>query len=176
METNFTNIKERILHYTDIKGFAKENFFEELGVTYGNFKGKAKEKSLGSDILAKIVSKYPEISPEWLLTGKGDMLKKEVDPDIIYVNEKTQSLLTDIRNLKFKYGCLSDDYNKIKQELAYLKDLNQLLQENKALLEDKVKSLEEKESNRIQELEEEIARLTRENHAIKSQPQNRKTG
>ena len=75
METFFTNIKERVLYFTDYKGFAKEKFFEELGVTYGNFKGKAKEKALSSDILAKIVSKYPELNPEWLLTGEGEMLK-----------------------------------------------------------------------------------------------------
>ena len=77
METFFTNIKERVLYFTDYKGFAKEKFFEELGVTYGNFKGKAKEKALSSDVLAKIVSKYPELNPEWLLTGEGEMLKSE---------------------------------------------------------------------------------------------------
>ncbi|MDV4024214.1 peptidase S24 [Elizabethkingia anophelis] len=75
METIFTNIKERILQYTDYKGFAKEKFFDDLGVTYGNFKGKAKEKALSSDVLAKIVTTYPEINPEWLLTGTGKMLK-----------------------------------------------------------------------------------------------------
>ena len=75
METFFTNIKERVLYFTDYKGFAKEKFFEELGVTYGNFKGKAKEKALSSDVLAKIVSKYSELNPEWLLTGEGEMLK-----------------------------------------------------------------------------------------------------
>lgn len=77
METFFTNIKERVLYFTDYKGFAKEKFFEELGVTYGNFKGKAKEKALSSDVLAKIVSKYPELNPEWLLTGEGEMLKSD---------------------------------------------------------------------------------------------------
>lgn len=81
METIFTNIKERVLYFTDYKDFAKEKFFEELGVTYGNFKGKAKEKALSSDILAKIVSKYPEINPEWLLTGKGPMLKESSPED-----------------------------------------------------------------------------------------------
>jgi repressor LexA len=75
METIFTNIKERILHYTDFKGLAKEKFFENLGVTYGNFKGEAKKKALSSDVLAKIVSMYPDISTEWLLTGKGEMIK-----------------------------------------------------------------------------------------------------
>lgn len=81
MATFFTNIKERVLYYTDYKGFAKEKFFEELGVTYGNFKGKAKEKALSSDILAKIVSKYPEINAEWLLLGKGEMLKTNIIED-----------------------------------------------------------------------------------------------
>lgn len=79
METYFTTIKERILHYTDYKGFSKEKFFEELGVTYGNFKGKAKEKALSSEVLAKIVSKYPELNSEWLLTGKGIMLKSKTE-------------------------------------------------------------------------------------------------
>lgn len=77
METIFTNIKERVLQITDYKGVSKERFFENLGVTYGNFKGKAKEKALSSDILAKIVSSNPDINPEWLLTGHGKMLKVE---------------------------------------------------------------------------------------------------
>lgn len=78
METKFTNIKERILQITDFKRISKEKFFEDLGVTYGNFKGKAKEKSLSSDVLATIVSKFPDLNSEWLLTGKGDMLKEEI--------------------------------------------------------------------------------------------------
>lgn len=75
METIFTNIKERILQITDYKQISKEKFFKDLGVTYGNFKGKAKEKALSSDILAKIVAENSEINPEWLLTGNGEMLK-----------------------------------------------------------------------------------------------------
>lgn len=77
MATIFTNIKERILYFTDYKVVSKEKFFNDLGVTYGNFKGKAKEKALSSDVLAKIVAMYPEINPEWLLTGRGEMLRSE---------------------------------------------------------------------------------------------------
>jgi len=36
METYFTNIKDRVLYITDYKGIAKEKFFEDLGITYGN--------------------------------------------------------------------------------------------------------------------------------------------
>lgn len=73
MGRNLTNIKERILYYTDNKGLSKERFFEELGITYGSFKGKAKSQALGSDIIERILAKYDDVNPEWLLTGKGEM-------------------------------------------------------------------------------------------------------
>ncbi|WP_172914660.1 S24 family peptidase [Capnocytophaga canis] len=77
MERKITNIKERILYFTDFKGFSKEKFFEDLQITYGNFKGKAKNQALGSDVIERIITKYPEINAEWLLIGKEPMLKSE---------------------------------------------------------------------------------------------------
>lgn len=83
MATIFSNIKERVLYISESKGITREKFFEDLGITYGNFKGKAKEKALSSDVLAKIITKYPEISSEWLLTGNGEMLKGEGATEVI---------------------------------------------------------------------------------------------
>lgn len=77
MERNLANIKERILYYTDNKKLAKEKFFEDLGVTYGSFKGKSKEQALSSDVIERIITNYLDINPLWLLTGKGDMLKTQ---------------------------------------------------------------------------------------------------
>ncbi|MEI7488506.1 MAG: hypothetical protein WCJ72_14070, partial [Chryseobacterium sp.] len=93
MERNLTNIKERILYYTDNKGLPKEKFFENLGTTYGNFKGKAKQQALGSDIIERIIANYSDVNIEWLLTGKGSMLKQEKQPiysqkeDVLHVRE-----------------------------------------------------------------------------------------
>lgn len=72
-----TNIKERVLQIADFKGVTKEKFFNEINMTYGNFKGKSKNTPLNSNALADILTIYNEISPEWLLTGKGEMLKQE---------------------------------------------------------------------------------------------------
>jgi len=83
METIFSNIKERVLQLTEAKHVSKEKFFEEIGVTYGNFKGKAKGKALSSDTLATIVAKYPDINSEWLLTGNGHMFKPDLTPEVI---------------------------------------------------------------------------------------------
>lgn len=83
MANIFSNIKERVLYISEYKQINKEIFFEELGVSYGNFKGKAKESALSSDVLAKIITKYPDINIEWLLNGSGKITK---DPSYM-VNE-----------------------------------------------------------------------------------------
>ena len=83
MANIFSNIKERVLYISENKGITREKFFDDLGITYGNFKGKAKEKALSSDVLAKIITKYPDINPEWLLTGNGKMLKSEGATEVI---------------------------------------------------------------------------------------------
>ncbi|SDE73151.1 hypothetical protein [Riemerella columbipharyngis] len=121
-----------------------------------------KRMNVGVDLLSILTNEFP-ISSEWLLTGKGEMLKTPA---------KAEGPAQQVAETQ-------EAYNKVahlEEKIAFLQRENQLLQENKALLEDKVKSLKEKESRRIQELEEEIARLTQENHAIKSQPQDRAVG
>jgi phage repressor protein C with HTH and peptisase S24 domain len=78
MDKKYTNIKERLLYFAKNQSIGIENFLENIGMTYGSFKGKAKEGSLNSNALAEIYTKYPEINIEWLLTGKGLMLKNEI--------------------------------------------------------------------------------------------------
>jgi phage repressor protein C with HTH and peptisase S24 domain len=71
-----TTIKERVLLFCEFKGFKKELFFKELGFSYANFKGIQKKSALNSDAIDKIISKYPELSLSWLITGNGEMINK----------------------------------------------------------------------------------------------------
>jgi hypothetical protein len=95
MDKIISHIKERILQYAEFKGLAKEKFIENLGMTYGNFKGKQKLTSVNSDFLDSILSSYPEINIEWLLSGSGSMekktsiseLPKEIDDLHYFVND-----------------------------------------------------------------------------------------
>ena len=68
-------IKERILYILEIKGVVKESFFNKIGMTYGNFTGKAKETPLNSNAIGNILSIFSDINPDWLLTGTGSMLR-----------------------------------------------------------------------------------------------------
>ena len=142
MATIFTNIKERILHLTDLKNVTKEKFFESIGVTYGNFKGKAKEKSLSSDILAKIVAMYPDINPFWLLNGTGEVFLKDD-----YIIKRDQQFI-DLKELEYKNLILENSLLKTNTSL-----LNELCDELKF---------------RIKTLDDEIEQLKKEKNKDKS--------
>jgi repressor LexA len=94
MERNISNIKERILYFTDLENISKEYFFEDLGVTYGGFKGKAKEQALSSDVIERIITKYPKLNPDWLLTGKGEMLRDDLLTSAAVESENGYPMLT----------------------------------------------------------------------------------
>ncbi|MDO4729092.1 MAG: transcriptional regulator [Bacteroidota bacterium] len=64
----------RILQFIDYKGISKLSFYKEVGLSNGFLD---KNKSIGGVNLVKILNKYPEINPLWLLLGEGEMIKKE---------------------------------------------------------------------------------------------------
>lgn len=77
--TNAT-IHERIALCVKYYGDGKNTVFaEKLGISEGNIRGYIKGVVPKADVLEKIV-RTCDISPEWLLTGRGEMLKQDVPP------------------------------------------------------------------------------------------------
>ncbi|MGL5914294.1 MAG: S24 family peptidase [Bacteroidales bacterium] len=74
-------IKERILQVAENKKVAKQSFCENIGLTYGGFTGENKKRPINSDAIANLLVAYPEISPDWLLTGQGEMLRSAPDKE-----------------------------------------------------------------------------------------------
>lgn len=73
--------KQKILQYLDFKGISKADFCRQTGFSYENFKGKSLKSDIGGAVLGKIITIYGDISPEWLLTGEGSMLKSDPPSD-----------------------------------------------------------------------------------------------
>ena len=69
----FMAITERISKYLDIKGVTKYKFCKDLAFSNG-FLDKPRE--ITTDKYANILEYFPELNPEWLLTGNGEMLKE----------------------------------------------------------------------------------------------------
>lgn len=66
--------KERILQYIHYLGISKQFFFNMTGLKRGLLDGDKLDSSISDIYLAKILATYPELSPEWLLTGNGEMI------------------------------------------------------------------------------------------------------
>ncbi|MBT0551696.1 helix-turn-helix domain-containing protein [Riemerella anatipestifer] len=142
-------------------GYTKDGDFADfLGIKQNTLSNWKSRNTIDYDL---IISKCENIDANWLLTGKGEMLKQPqgytntekppqqvAEPQAVYQSSDTSHLQGQISFLK--------------REIEYLQDKISLLQENKRLLEDKIKTLEEKESNYIQELKNTISRLEQENH------------
>ena len=73
--TKCDTIHDRIQILVDKYGNGKNTVFaEKVGVSEGNIRGYIKGIVPKHDFLEKVVSSCEEISPTWLLTGKGSML------------------------------------------------------------------------------------------------------
>lgn len=86
------NTISRIKEYIDFKGITNQKFEKEVGFSNGAFASQLKNnRTIGVDKLENILKAYSEINTEWLLTGEGEMLKKEKD--------NTEHNYTDLENL-----------------------------------------------------------------------------
>lgn len=70
-------IKDKILAFIKEKGLSREEFYRETGLSASNFKGAAMKSELGGDKIVKILTTYKDLSPDWLLTGEGSMLRTD---------------------------------------------------------------------------------------------------
>lgn len=81
---NSAKIKDRMFRYLEINQISKLKFCEITGISYGNVTGKAQKSEFGGEQITEILLKFPDINPDWLLLGKGEMLRSEVEKkDII---------------------------------------------------------------------------------------------
>lgn len=71
------------MQFLDYKGINKSNFYAITGVSNGVL---SQNNGLSEDNLLRFLNSYPEINPEWLLTGKGQMLN--ADETFQYSKEK----------------------------------------------------------------------------------------
>ena len=67
---------DRLNIYREYHAITAAVFEKTCGVANGYFSNQLKGKgSVGSNILEKISQHYPDLSMEWLITGKGKMIK-----------------------------------------------------------------------------------------------------
>mgnify|MGYP001297223173 FL=1 len=68
------DIRDRIIQFVDYKGLSFNFFEKNIGASKSYI---SNTKNISAKVVSNILRIYPELSPEWVLTGEGSMLKKE---------------------------------------------------------------------------------------------------
>lgn len=93
---NIETIHDRIALCVQQFGKGKNTVFaEKMGVSEGNIRGYIKGVVPKADVLENIVRTY-DVSPEWLLTGRGEMLKTN---DIVETTPQSTPIVEDLHLL-----------------------------------------------------------------------------
>lgn len=179
-------VKKNILQYIEIKGITKYEFYKKTGITRGVLD---QNNGMSEENTAKFLVCFPEISPEWLLTGRGSMLKtkndekehtrtREITDEAADLQCKSTNKFLDgkknaIKNFPKENISITGD-TTIYKELLERRDLElkELNRENGELnrqigaLQFENRSLK----NEISTLKSENNRLTAENESLKNKP------
>lgn len=120
-------IVQRLRQFIEIKGISKYKFYQSTKLSNGSLD---KGDNLGSDKCEKILYAFPELNPDWLLTGRGSMLKSEsTSPTGEYVSDSLPQPMEE-----------SLLYTMYKEEKAENKELIEQI----GALKQQIKTLEEK--------------------------------
>ena len=75
--------KARLLKFsTGHLGLSQNSFEDKCGIAHGTL-GSIKVKGPSVDVLAKISSAYPQLNLNWLVSGRGQMLRDEADENAV---------------------------------------------------------------------------------------------
>lgn len=111
-------IKGRVIQFIEYQRLEKKKIFEKLDVASSNFRGRALYSEISADIVAKILSLYPDCNAEWLLLGKGEMLKPEIQEQTASHNDKYTVSLEKINTLQEeKIASLEKTIKELKNKL-----------------------------------------------------------
>lgn len=87
-------MKDRLRQVIDYYNITTNNFSQKIGVSEGAIrKVLLQNTTLRSDTLDKISQNFADINIDWLVTGRGEMLRKE-QPQTTRNNENVSRLIS----------------------------------------------------------------------------------
>ena len=116
------SILDRVKKIIELKNISISRLEAEIGMSNSSLRKTLKKgKGMNTDTLEKILMKFPDVNPQWLILGEGEMLlsplKINYTPGImnLTLNEYREKYgdKHDVEHLKDKYNGLIDDLNEL---------------------------------------------------------------
>lgn len=107
-------VKQRLIEFAKHKEKSVRAFEikAEIGIGYIN----AIRKSVSPDKINSIVSHYPDLNTDWLMTGNGPMLKENLEESVKKIEKNIDALTVPLLPISAQGGRLDDFVTSVKQE------------------------------------------------------------
>ena len=115
----------RLKQIIDFHGLSNNRFAEKIGVSSAQMSHMLNGKNFGISNLLNIISAFPDINGDWLLSGEGEMLKqpivaKQSESAIIeHLKEQLKEMKDENKALNREIGKLELELKQIKNKLPY---------------------------------------------------------
>ena len=110
---------ERVKEFIDYKRITRYRFCQMLG-----FSNKFLDNSsnMGTDKASKILRYFPDLNAEWLLSGKGNMLRLDIldEPSKVYDKTAKQNTEEEDTNYKELAEARKETIESLKKIILYL--------------------------------------------------------
>ena len=124
----FSIIKKNILYFIDNQNISKYELYQKTGISNGVLSQKG---GISEENTIKFLSYYTNVSADWLLTGKGEMLKKEGLVQQAHNNISSTINQHQTIHAPEEYQELKEENKRLAQENSQLKDKIIMLMEEK---------------------------------------------
>ncbi|MCV6629086.1 MAG: hypothetical protein OIF50_04415 [Flavobacteriaceae bacterium] len=116
---------DRIMIFIEHLNISVRQFDLSIGASNGyTLRMKKNNASVGSDVIENIAKKYPEVSIEWLVTGRGQMLKESFQPKFDPEASSLENVVEKMIFNKMQSKKKTSFKNQLKDILTELKEKN----------------------------------------------------
>ena len=147
------NLKERLLVFIKSMGMRVSSFEKSVALSTGyiaNFKG-----NMGTQKLNNILKTYPQLNREWLLMGKGSMIKEEPKPSHIIMGDMINETAGNVYYKKSGSEDCANETLKLERNSQYTALIDKIgeLKRDKENLQSVIKNLQKTNEFLLKELE-----------------------
>lgn len=129
-------LNKRVLSIMEAKQLTRSGFSAALEVSLPVLTHISSGRNKpGLELIQKLLTTFPDLDPDWLLLGKGQMFRKTQEmPDLSTDLEQFKQLLTHLLKLQENEAKVLQYHQILRKEISYLHDLDQLLIQNQSYL------------------------------------------
>ncbi len=128
-------LNKRVLSVMESKQLSKSTFATllEISLPVLTHISSGRNKP-GLELIQKLLTKFPDLNPDWLLLGKGQPQRVEAQkPDFSTITAELESIKTLLNLIEERTEQVLSYHKIVHREISYLNDLDQLLYENQSL-------------------------------------------